>query len=782
MDPRSSAHVTCDRTSEVVRDRSVRRGAYKVLSFKSLDGALKGWTREDRETIPAKRKYTVYHDLVSGTRRESRAQAERYAAFGDAAPKSIEAPSKRRARLERMGHRSSSGKSSVPPRLRLPGKYVAIDEEGDEVEQAPRNSYKGPPILSFGRQPAGPDLPGWTISKEQFFVCRDGQLVKDSAAIQVYCSPQGFKMNRQSALIMTGQLEPPKSCIDRVNVLMCQKREHSMLLAQKLVVASDSLRESLSNPPVSLWKLGEYEEWIYRTFGSPMRKSWDGKEAPDWDAHDENDDEVDGGRMSWGGPNGATEKSVDTEAAVTEDEEEHEEQEEQEESGERGSSSADEPSHNSANGHEVNSVNTEDASGSEHASGDVLQPPVPEHNDDAVDCDKVGPDEQWLKNNEFWDRVTRLPVIDLFCGIGGFSLGLRSAGFSNILGVDIEARCVSAYRANACGTRSVRLGIYEKDMPQWASALRQAGLAGEGRRSDFVLVAGPPCQPYSIIGNQGGGADPRCGLKALAEFVKQTRPLVVLIENVTGMMHSKFSTHVQSQLAKIKQAGYTVHAASHSCSLFGVPQTRTRLLITCLRKNEWEWHREHLALEPTTRDRPPTAMDAISEAAVWKGTRTAEMRVSLNALRARERVASTDTSGLISPYRQAPSVITSCLKDASIHRCIAIPSDVDPSALTHNDLRALSLRHILTLQSFPSDFELFGGTFYHGYVLGNAVPPMFARSVGLALRNHIAICAQISANAYNTADGRIRIPKNNDEARDIIASLKKLLVQKIPIH
>jgi DNA (cytosine-5)-methyltransferase 1 len=248
------------------------------------------------------------------------------------------------------------------------------------------------------------------------------------------------------------------------------------------------------------------------------------------------------------------------------------------------------------------------------------------------------------------------------------------------------------------------------------------------------LVASPPCQPYSAAGIRCGGTDDRNGMEATVNLITATRPVIAIIENVPSMMDDMFSDHVQPLLLNLRNSGYAVRATIHSCTLYGVPQRRQRLLITCIRTDISEMPEPKLALEKTTADRPPTAKDALSDDSLWKGRRPDSMRITLSTIRARMRMRKeNEVTGLVTAFQASPSVIGTSLKDSSYHRLLAVPDDVSIDKVRYGGLRALQTKHVLTLQSFPQDFVLYGHRLFQSLCIGNAVPPMLAHSLGKAL-------------------------------------------------
>lgn len=179
-----------------------------------------------------------------------------------------------------------------------------------------------------------------------------------------------------------------------------------------------------------------------------------------------------------------------------------------------------------------------------------------------------------------------LTCLDLFCGCGGFSLGMQRAGFQVLAAIDFNEEAISTFKANfPKETLSLR-----KDLTQ----LRPHKLAAKlGVNSVDVIVGGPPCQGYSTVrqvdaANHGSRVrkDKRRYLyRVFLEYVAAFRPRVFVMENVLGIQSAakgKFFTRVQSEARAL---GYRVQAQVEESWKLGVPQKRRRQLVIGVRND-----------------------------------------------------------------------------------------------------------------------------------------------------------------------------------------------------
>lgn len=341
----------------------------------------------------------------------------------------------------------------------------------------------------------------------------------------------------------------------------------------------------------------------------------------------------------------------------------------------------------------------------------------------------------------------RLIVLDLFCGLGGLSLGLKSSGFHHCAGVDCWKTAVSAYISNKCGSWGLLRKIRAQHVHQWVGAIRRAFDTKEHGREHtgdsflpLVLVGGPPCQPFSKRGIRMGCADEREGLSTFLTLVAQVKPVAFVIENVPELVQNKtFNEWLQSQL-HIVDDQYRIKISMHDCTQHRIPQQRKRVSILgfCIAAQGDQTFDHEVPTHSTTY--VPWDAWCDESTSFWQGPTPSELRLETITLRSRQRIQTpTQTSGLVVANQPANTILTSCMSGNSWHRLVCVPLideddfEADENHVEYGSLRALLPRHIKLLQSFPPDFVLYGSYRAQGHMLGNAVPPMLAYDIGCYL-------------------------------------------------
>lgn len=170
-------------------------------------------------------------------------------------------------------------------------------------------------------------------------------------------------------------------------------------------------------------------------------------------------------------------------------------------------------------------------------------------------------------------------AIDLFAGAGGITLGLLNAGFNVRLCSDFNAACAATHQSNFPHIPFIHGDIREVKSRQ---IMKVAGL----KRGELdLLIGGPPCQGFSILG-QRALDDPRNQL--FVEFLrvaKDLRPKAVVIENVPGLATLGGGAVLREIAAAFDDAGYDVDAAELLAAQYGVPQMRWRMVFIGWRRD-----------------------------------------------------------------------------------------------------------------------------------------------------------------------------------------------------
>ncbi len=162
-------------------------------------------------------------------------------------------------------------------------------------------------------------------------------------------------------------------------------------------------------------------------------------------------------------------------------------------------------------------------------------------------------------------------VIDLFCGAGGLSEGLRQAGMKPLVGVDFDKHATATYRQN-----HPEVPIIEGDVAE-VTGKQLTQLAGTDEID--LIAGGPSCQGFSTHGKRMQD-DPRNFLfRHFVRLVDEIRPKMFLMENVRGMLTYEKGAFQRQIEAAFKEIGYRTDFTQVLAADYGVPQMRHRILF-----------------------------------------------------------------------------------------------------------------------------------------------------------------------------------------------------------
>ena len=163
-------------------------------------------------------------------------------------------------------------------------------------------------------------------------------------------------------------------------------------------------------------------------------------------------------------------------------------------------------------------------------------------------------------------KTKRLQHLDLFSGIGGFSLGLETAGLADTVAFcDIDKYCTKV------------LNKHWPHVPVLSDIkeLNYDKLKANGINNIDIITGGYPCQPFSVAGLKKGEEDPRHLWPEYFRLVKELRPTWVIGENVSGHVKQGLDTVLEN----LESEGYSTRTFSISASSIGANHKRERVWI-----------------------------------------------------------------------------------------------------------------------------------------------------------------------------------------------------------
>lgn len=298
-------------------------------------------------------------------------------------------------------------------------------------------------------------------------------------------------------------------------------------------------------------------------------------------------------------------------------------------------------------------------------------------------------------------------AVSFFAGGGGLDLGLlggfRFHGtyypplpFDILAAYDNDIAAVETYKLNLTNH------IHHKDLTQ---------IEMKNVPAADVLFGGFPCQDFSSCGHKRGFAGERGQLyKVMIEYMKVHRPKLVVGENVPLLGGMKGGSLLNKIVADLTEVGYIVKCWFLNCPDYGLPASRRRIIITCIRN---DLSGSIQAPAPTHLFKPLTIDEALDDLIPVKDESIPNQSQYFVATKA---TAGAGQGDQVSQRGQVGYAVRANAK-ARIH--------------FHYELeRRLTVRECARLQSFPDEFVFPHSTGGNMMVIGNAIPPIVGHHIG----------------------------------------------------
>jgi len=412
--------------------------------------------------------------------------------------------------------------------------------------------------------------------------------------------------------------------------------------------------------------------------------------------------------------------------------------------------------------------------------------------------------------------MNELTFIDLFSGAGGLSEGFIQNGFKAIAHVEMDK--------SACKTLETRL-IYHKlknennlaeyyeyiqglsdrksfvnkfSTQEISQSVINAAIGGENNKDIFqkietligknkvdLIVGGPPCQAYSLIGRardkDNMGNDPRNFLyKEYAKFLKRYKPKVFVFENVMGLITANNGSYFKNMKAYFKRIGYEIDYEILNSSEYGVLQKRKRIILIGWQKGsnfiypKFEKTRNNFTVKDLLSDLKKLKPGDIKNVTKYSKPineylKKFEIRNGIDFVTQHitrnhnerdlniYRIAITKLlkSGVRLKYPDLPSELKTHKNEKSFvdRYKVVNPNDYSHTMVAHiskdghhyiypdlKQIRSLSVREAARIQSFPDDFYFEGGRTAAFRQIGNAVPQLMGKEIAKSIKD--LLCRQ----------------------------------------
>lgn len=331
--------------------------------------------------------------------------------------------------------------------------------------------------------------------------------------------------------------------------------------------------------------------------------------------------------------------------------------------------------------------------------------------------------KSWKING--WKNVNErngYKFIDLFSGAGGLSCGLVMAGFTPVASVEIMPEAVDTYKYNFINKKGFNEKLETRDIR--TQEVKDELYKTIGNQHIDLIVGGFPCQGFSMAGNRVV-SDPRNSLYLeMLEIVKKVQPDYVVMENVEGL-RSMLDGKVETQIINdYKEIGYEINVTTLNAADYGVAQQRKRVIFIGNRIGCTNYHPKPLY----TPNNYKTLGSAIYRFMNIDEDKSINHVFTRHTEDMKKRLANVpEGSSLFKNYsdswKKSPWDKPSCTIKEN-HGAVNIHPKLP---------RVLTAREIAAIQSFPDDFIFQGAKKWQLVQIGNAVPPLLGKAIGLSV-------------------------------------------------
>ena len=358
-----------------------------------------------------------------------------------------------------------------------------------------------------------------------------------------------------------------------------------------------------------------------------------------------------------------------------------------------------------------------------------------------------------------YDR-TKLTMLDLFCGAGGFAVGASWAGFQSLVGVDYLEPAMETWTENHPNAIGCLGDIKELDAVELKKLLQNKGV-----KDINLITGGVPCQGFSRANRKHVDNDERNFLfREYMRFVEVFKPDYIILENVSGMRSTAGGAFEKAIKESMETLGYSVNVRLLNAADYGVPQVRQRLLFVGVKCNAG-LASEYVFPDGEFKASHRTVRDAISDLPCLGNNETKDtydlppqsefqklMRGGSRKIGIRKPSILSNHTAPNHPQETIDKIAQTkpgAPMYAKFKQRIRLQWDAaSPTQLAGGirpqfqfghpeQSRGLSIRERARIQTFPDAYVFKGGTVQERVQTGNAVPPLLIYNISKPIMEDI---------------------------------------------
>ena len=311
--------------------------------------------------------------------------------------------------------------------------------------------------------------------------------------------------------------------------------------------------------------------------------------------------------------------------------------------------------------------------------------------------------------------------IDLFSGAGGLTCGLTMAGFTPVASVEIMKQAVETYKHNFIDVKGFDEEVETRDIRE--KEVKNSLYDSIGNKHIHLIVGGFPCQGFSLSGNRVV-TDERNNLYIeMLEIVNHVKPEYIVMENVEGLRSMLDGKIEEKIISDYKDIGYNINVTVLNSADYGVAQARRRVIFIGNRIDGKNYHPKPFVKKYKTLG------EEIERFMEMPEDKSINHVFTKHNKEMQEKIKNTpEGMSLYGNYSDA-------WKKSPWDKPSCTVKENHGGVNLHPKLpRVLTARELAALQSFPDDFIFKGAKKWQLVQIGNAVPPLLGKAIGIAVK------------------------------------------------
>lgn len=335
--------------------------------------------------------------------------------------------------------------------------------------------------------------------------------------------------------------------------------------------------------------------------------------------------------------------------------------------------------------------------------------------------------------------MKKIKVLDLFCGIGGFSYGFEmTKKFEVSVGADIWDVALNTFRKNHSSTKLINEDLTKTTNEFWEEYTGKID----------VIIAGPPCQGFSMSGKREIGDKRNSLFEEVVRITRIIQPKYIVIENVVGLLSME---NLDGKLVKdliieeFNNLGYKTDYKILNAADFGVPQARRRVVFMISKNYEIsfpqaKFHEQNYVtvgdalgnIPPygTEYEEPKTDYQLLMQGPKKIENHKPKKHNELIEKRMSYIPQGGNWQNIPIELGQGGGTHSNAYKRLDSTKPAVTMKHAGKAMIIHPYVnRVLTIREVARLQSFDDSFVLTGGISDQHQQLANAVPPLLGKAI-----------------------------------------------------